>query len=457
MNKKELWQAVLAELQLSLSKANFSAWFSNTRVLSLKKLDQKRQLVEIGVSNPYVKNTIELRYQGQIKEILDRLTKLENELGLTIKAEKQKISDSGPLFKIDFAKEEKRALQKAIESSRLRPDFTFDTFAVSSSNDMAHAAACAVANDPGKKYHLLFLYGGVGVGKTHLTHAVGHQILAKNPHARVVYCTSEEFTNEIVEAIQRRSTSKFRQKYRSAKALLIDDIQFIGGKETIQEEFFHTFNAIHAEGGQIVLTSDHLPHEIKGLEGRLRSRFEGGLTIDVQEPNFELRTAILLIKANQRGIKLPIDVAKMVASNIKSTRRLEGFLTRLVSEGETRKKSISLELCQTILERTSPLPVVSKRLLKPNEILDLVARYFELKISELKGPKRSKPIVVPRQIAMYLIRTELEDYPLMEIGRLFGGRDHTTVMHSVDKIKNLLPGSEELRSKVDNLKKRLYG
>lgn len=457
MEKKDLWQAVLAELQLSVSQANFSAWLAQTKIIKIKKIAKERQLAEVAVNNPYIKDTIEARYQGQIKEILDRITRLKNEVKLIVRADQNKVQtkEAGPLFKIDFQKEKQKAYQRAVQARRLRPDFTFETFAVSSSNEMAHAAACSVAKSPGKTYNLLYLYGGVGVGKTHLTQAIGNKILENNPDAKVVYCTSEEFTNEIVQAIRTKTTHKFRQKYRSAKALLIDDIQFIAGKETVQEEFFHTFNALHVEGGQIVLTSDQMPHEIEGLEDRLRSRFEGGLTIDVQEPNFELRTAILLIKAKQRGKTLPMDAAQIIASNITSTRRLEGFLTRLISESEAKKEIITPEFCQSLLKGVSKKPLKTKPHIKPREILEVVAVHFNLKTAQLKSPSRSKPIVVPRQIAMYLIRKELK-FPLMEIGRLFGGRDHTTVMHAVNKIAGLLGISETVRLDVTALKKKLF-
>jgi len=455
MKKKELWQAVLAELQLSLSPANFSAWFSQTTVAAIEKEGDK-QIIRLEVANPYVKNTIESRYQKKIKKTLDRLTKKENQLKIIIRPKKNtSLENSGPLFRFDYKKEKKQALKKALAGCRLRPGFTFENFAVSSPNEMAYAAAQAVAKRPGRAYNLLFLYGGVGVGKTHLTQAIGHEILKKNPYASIVYCTSEEFTNEIVEAIQAKSTQKFRKKYRSAKALLIDDVQFIGGKETIQEEFFHTFNTIQAEGGQVVLTSDCLPSEIKGLEARLRSRFEGGLTIDVQEPNFELRTAILLIKSKQQGIPLPMDVAQLIANQIKSTRRLEGFLIRLITESKTRKKPINPEMCRLLLEEVAGSVAEVKKTVKPKEIVQAVASYFNLRVSQLKGSRRTKTIVVPRQIAMYLIRKELKT-PLMEIGALFGGRDHTTVMHSVEKITNLVSVSEELRFDVSSLKKRVY-
>lgn len=460
MNKKDLWQTVLAELQLSLSKAIFSAWFAQTKILSIKKINKKRQIIEIAVVNPFAKNTIEERYLGQVKEILDRITGLKNELKFKIRpeVENQQIQTdkpTGPLFSIDYEKEKRRELKKAIERTGLRPDFTFKNFAVSSTNEVGYAAAQAVTKDPGKAYHLLFLYGGVGVGKTHLMQAMGHHNLEQEPKTVIVYSTAEEFTNEIIHAIRTKSTSLFQKKYRSAKVLFIDDVQFIGGKERVQEEFFHTFNTIHRSGGQIVLTSDKLPDQIEGLEDRLRSRFEGGLTIDIQQPNFELRTAILLIKSRQWGKALPMDVAQLIAANIKSTRKLEGFLIRLITESETKKQPIVPKMAQSLLGKVVSKKATKKRLPKPKEVVDTVAAYFNLKVGQIKGPRRSKPIVFPRQIAMYLLKTEL-DISLVKVGEIFGGRDHTTVMHSVDKISKEILISEELRLDLEALKKRLY-
>lgn len=461
MNKKDLWQAVLTELQLTLSKAIFSAWFAKTKILTIKKIGKKRQIIEVAVANPFAKNTIEERYLGQVKEILDRITSFKNELKFVVKPEAVNHQTptprpTGPLFSLDYDKEKKVMIKKAIEKVGLRPDFTFESFAVSSTNEVAYAAAQAVAKKPGKAYHLLFLYGGVGVGKTHLMQAIGHRILEQKPKTQIIYSTAEEFTNEIIHAIRTKSTSLFQKKYRSAKILLIDDVQFIGGKERVQEEFFHTFNTIHRAGGQIVLTSDKLPDEIEGLENRLRSRFEGGLTIDIQQPNFELRTAILLIKAKQWGKALPMDVAQLIASNIKSTRKLEGFLVRLITESETKKQPITPSMAQNLLGKVTNKKTIRKRLPKPKEILNTVASYFNLKVSQLRGPRRIKTIVVPRQIAMYLLRTELR-IPLVKVGEIFGGRDHTTVMHSVEKIKKEVLISEALRLDLEALKKRLYG
>lgn len=457
MDKKTLWPTILENLKLSLSSANFATWFSQTFITQVKKINKDRQIVEIGCPSSFVRDTIENRYYGQIKEALDRATKKKCDLVFVVKQTKQQKErtikrQKEPLFeKI----KQKPKVSQTLSKAGLQPDFNFDAFAVSSTNQMAHAAATAVAKSPGKAYNPLFLYGGVGVGKTHLAQAIAIAILSRNPRARVIYCMSEEFTNEIVNAIRAKTTKEFKDKYRSARILLIDDIQFIAGKTAVQEEFFHTFNAVWRAGGQIVLTSDRRPDEINQLEDRLRSRFEGGLTIDIQQPNFELRTAILLIKAQQRKVKLPMDVAQLIAGNITSTRRLEGFLIRLLSEAETKNEPITPELASALLGQTNQV-TIPRRLVKPREMLKAVARHFNLKPSQLTGPQRSKPIVVPRQILMYLLRTELK-LPLMDIGQLLGNRDHTTIMHGVGKITKILPGSEDLRVDIAGIKQKVYG
>ena len=457
MDKNKVWKTVLENLKLNLSPANFATWFPQTFIVRFKKVDQGRQITEIGCSSTFIGNTIENRYYGLIKDALDQATGKKNDLVFVVKQLKGKETKKeprgeAPLFE---KKEEAAEIRTALERVGLRPDFNFDTFAVSPTNQMAHAAATAVAQSPGKAYNPLFLYGGVGVGKTHMMQAVGIVILAKNPRAQLIYCMGEEFTNEIIDAIREKRTKEFKKKYRSARVLMIDDIQFIAGKMAVQEEFFHTFNAVWRAGGQIVLTSDRRPDEISKLEDRLRSRFEGGLTIDIQSPDFELRTAILLIKAQQREVKLPMDVAQLIASNITSTRRLEGFLTRLITESKTKNELLTPELARALLGQTNEVTIPG-HIVKPKEILRTVASYYNLKINQLTGPKRDKPIVVPRQILMYLLRNEL-NVPLMEIGRLLGDRDHTTIMHGVEKITNQLPTSEDLRVDIARIKKELYG
>lgn len=455
MDKKKVWKTVLENLKINLSAASFATWFPQTFIIRFRSVDKKRQITEIGCPSNFVQTTIETRYYSLIKEGLDQATDKKNDLVFVVKQLKTKqAKERGkePLFKV---KEKAIKTENFIQKAGLRTDFTFETFAVSSTNQMAYAAATAVAKTPGKAYNPLFLYGGVGVGKTHLMQAIGATILNQTPKTAIIYCTGEDFTNEIIDAIQTKATREFKKKYRSAKILLIDDIQFIAGKTAVQEEFFHTFNAILRVGGQIVLTSDRKPDEINQLQDRLRSRFEGGLTIDIQEPNFELRTAIILIKAQQKGIDLSMDVAQLIASNITSTRRLEGFLTRLLSEAKLKREPVTPNLASALLGHTNG-PSLPKKMVKPREIMTSVASYFNLKLSDLTGSRRMKSIVVPRQILMYLLRIELK-VPLMEIGRLLGGRDHTTIMHGVDKITKLLPESEDLRVDIAGIKQKLYG
>jgi len=458
MNKEKIWQTVLENLKITLSPASFNTWFPKTFIVRIKPLSEERQIIEIGCPNPFVSQTVENRYYGLIKESLDQITGKKNDLVFVVKQnphqtkQDNKKEKKEPLFE---SQEERPEVFEAINQAGLRADFNFDNFAVSSTNQMAYAAAQAVAKTPGKAYNPLFLYGGVGVGKTHLMQAIGNAILVKNPRTKLVYCTGEEFTNEIVEAIRRKTTDEFKKKYRTVKVLLVDDIQFIAGREKVQEEFFHTFNSLWRVGGQIVLTSDKPPSEIKKLEARLRSRFEGGLIVDIQPPDFELRTAILLIKAQQRGINLSIELAKLIAGNITSTRGLEGFLSKIINETQVKNLPLNAEVITALLgninENEAP-----RRLVKPKEIISAVAAHFNIKVSELLGARRLKQVALARQILMYLLRTDLK-LPLMEVGRLLGGRDHTTVIHGVEKITKLLPVSEDLRVDIAGIKKRLYG
>lgn len=442
MNEKKIWQSVLAEIKLQVSEPAFLTFFRKTKLISLEG-----KIAKISCPNPMVINMIEKRYYSLLKSLVDKYLKKSVVFEFFVEKKKAK-KEIGPLFSY-----QKTVSLPSQERVFLRPDFTFETLAVSSLNQMAYAAATAVAESPGKAYNPLFLYGGVGVGKTHLMQAIGHKLLAKGK--RMIYCMGEEFTNEIVDAIKTKTTKAFKQKYRSTRVLLIDDIQFIAGKNTVQEEFFHTFNAVLTAGGQIVLTSDQPPQEISRLEERLRSRFEAGLIIDVPPPDFELRCAILLIKASQRGIELPMEAAQLIAGNINSVRALEGFLIRLSAEAKIKNKPIGIELIEKILGKTKEKRETKKRVL-PQEVINKVASYFNLKISQLKGKRRDKNIALPRQVLMYLLRNENE-LPLMEIGHLLGNRDHTTVLHGVKKITNLLSENESLRGDVLGIKEKLWG
>lgn len=407
----------------------------------------------------YARDTIRNHYLKKVRSCLNRITGKENRVELIIKSLPVGVAtESGPLFEIQKAldKERETSVREAFQRARIRLEFSFESFAVSPTNEVAYAAATAVAKNPGRAYNPLFLYGGVGVGKTHLMQAIAQEIIKKNPATALIYCMGEEFTNEIIEAIRNKRTGAFKKYYRSSEVLLIDDVQFIAGKNTVQEEFFHTFNAVQRNGGQIVLISDRPPHEIQLLEDRLRSRFEGGLTIDIQEPNFELRTAILLIKSQQLNSAIPMDVAQLVAANITSTRKLEGFLARLVAEAKLRQQSITMEMAQSLLGTPTERPTEAKPIVRPKEIVEVVAQHFNLKQGQIRGTARIRPILLPRQLAMYLLRQEL-NLPFVEIGQMFGGKDHSTVMHSVRKMSHLLSESEELRLELSSIRKKLYG
>lgn len=335
----------------------------------------------------------------------------------------------------------------------LRPDYTFETFAVSGTNEMAHAAATAVSNKPGTAYNPLFLYGGVGVGKTHLMHAIGNNILKNNPDTKIFYCTGEEFTNDIVSAIQNKKALKFKEKYRSVQVLLIDDIQFIAGKNAVQEEFFHTFNALLKNAFQIVLTSDRPPHEINLLEDRLRSRFEAGLMIDIQQPTFELRTAILLIKASAHNLLIPMDIAQLIASKVDSARKIEGIVTSIKSEVELKHREINVELVEEILKTEISL---KKKTLKvhPNDVLRAVANHYHLKQAAIKGQRRTQELVNARHVAMFLLKEELH-MSFVEIGRWFSNRDHTSAMHAYRKVEQGLTQDELLQRDISALRMSL--
>jgi chromosomal replication initiator protein len=460
MDLDSVWPAVLADLEISLSPGNYATWIRPLQALSLKKIDREKQLLTLGCPSVFHKHQLSERYLGQIQTAAEKLLTGKCEVALEIhqkptapKTTATPLSDD--LFSIDQEQVNRDAYQQAVAKCGLNPGMTFANFAVSSSNEVAHAAAKTAASKPGEIYHLIFIYGGVGVGKTHLMQAVGHQILTKNPHTPVVFCTGEQFTNEIIEAIKNKTTPAFRQRYRQARVLLLDDVQFIAGKQGIQEEFFHTFNAINQSGGQVVLTSDRQPGEIEGLEPRLLSRFEAGLSVDIQAPGFELRTAILLIKAQQKHIELPMRVAQAIAANIESTRKLEGILMRINSEISTRKEPITEELVMALLNKINGEAMTMKARVSPKQVVSQVADYYQLKTSDIYGESRIKNLALARQVVMYLLRKEVQ-LPLKEVGRFLGGRDHSTVIHGEGKIARLLPQSERLRLDVTAIRKKLY-
>ncbi len=361
-----------------------------------------------------------------------------------------------PEDRVNFAPSPKKdtAAYTSTQNVNLNPKYTFDTFVVGSNNKMAHAACLAVAESPAEVYNPLFIYGGVGLGKTHLMHSIANFILKNDPSTRVMYVTSEKFTNELIDSIRNKTTTDFRDKYRNNDILLIDDIQFIQGKESTVEEFFHTFNTLHEAKKQIIISSDRSPKDLVNLEDRLVSRFEWGLTVDIQAPDYETRMAILRKKEELEGYNIDNEVIKYIANNIKSNiRELEGALTKIVALSKLdNKRTIDISLAEEALkDMISP---DQAREITPEVIISIVADHFGLKAEDLASSKRNKEIVYPRQIAMYLCR-EMTTVPLSLIGKCMGGRDHTTIIHGIDKVKDALDSDETLRSTVDILKKKI--
>lgn len=458
---KKLWKDALNVIQISLSKGSFSTWFSNTFIASIEEIGGDRLRVEIGCPSSFIAAGIEKRYFGLVQDALQDVTSKKCDVSFVVKLipRTSKNPQDSPLFSDQVNNEEEQisgSFERVLKKSRIRPGFTFENFAVSNTNQMAHAAAEAVANNPGGAYNPLFLYGGVGVGKTHLMLAVAHKLLGEDESFPVLYCMGEEFTSEIVEAIRTKSTQTFKNRYRSLKLLMVDDVQFIAGKNTVQEEFFHTFNTIQREGGQVILTSDRPPSEIQKLEERLRNRFEAGLIIDISPPDFELLSAIALIKGRERGVELPMDIAQTIASNIESPRKIEGFITRLFTETQGFKEPITSDLVLRILGKTNTEATAYKKAVLPQDVVNAVSNYYSVGKRALLGESRTRPIAEPRQILMYLLRIEL-GLPLQEVGRLVGGRDHTTVMHAVNKISSLLSTNDNLRSDLLGIKQQVSG
>ena len=450
LDKKTLWADVLASIRVSVSPAIFSTWFSQTHLASLTRM-KERFVTEIGCNSAFIKNTIEARYFGLIQDTLTKSLNTPCDLSFIVKANPIRTSPdqetATPLF--TKSKNETENFLNTLSRAKIRPGYSFENFAVSSANQMAHAAAEAVAQHPGTAYNPLFIWGGVGVGKTHLMLAVGSAAIKKNPDLKVLACTGESFTNDIIEGIRNKTTPTFRNKYRKLNLLLIDDIQFIAGKDTAQEEFFHTFNAVTFSGGQIILTSDRPPSEIAKFEERLKSRFEAGLIVDIAPPDFELRCAITQIKAQERGLPLAMEQAQMIAANLDSARKIEGALIKLMTLIGPKRAEITNEQIESILGKGIETngKVVKK---SPAEITEAICQYYRIGKRSLLGDSRTRPLARPRQVLMYLLRTEL-GLPLEETGRLVG-RDHTTVMHAVEKITQLAMTDVQIREDISKLK-----
>jgi len=364
-----------------------------------------------------------------------------NKLRLEIVITPKKKRKEEPLFKFE------PSIEDVFSKARLINSFRFDNFAVSSSNQVAYAASQAVSKTPSEAYNPLFLYGGVGVGKTHLAQAVARKILETSPEKKVLFCPGDLFMNELIESIREKNTPRFRRKYRALDLLIVDDIQFISGKNTVQEEFFHTFNTIVSSGGQIILTSDRSPKEIKNLQDRLRSRFSGGLTVDIQAPDFELRTAILLIKAREKNIQIDIDLAKIISDQINDLRELEGTLLSIYARALTKDGKITIGIVESHFSHEKDNGV---RKFGPSDVIRSVCSYYNIKLSHIKGPGRSERVAVPRQVAMFLLRKEL-GLKYEEIAYILKRKDHTTIMYGVEKINSVLIKDSVFKQEVDRI------
>jgi chromosomal replication initiator protein len=448
MNAEQAWQAALGQLQMDLSKAAFDTWVRSAEFISFEE-----GTFTIGVQNAYARDWLESRLSSTVNRILTGVMNRPATVRFAVGRREtiQPVVEESPAAQAAPAVRIPAELAARAGSAPVNPRYTFETFIVGSSNRMAHAASIAVAENPARAYNPLFLYGGVGLGKTHLLHAIGNQCGRQG--LQVLYVSSEEFTNDLVTAILKHNTEAFREKYRLIDVLLIDDIQFIAGKESTQEEFFHTFNTLHGQDKQIVMSSDRPPKAMVTLEERLRSRFEWGLTVDIQPPDLETRIAILRSKAEKAGRHVSPEILETIARLVQSNiRELEGALNRVLAFGELSGLPLSPQVVSSALADLLP----QRHEINTDQVVSLVARTFGLTPERLKGRDRSQEVALPRQVAMYLMREEA-NISLPQIGEALGGRDHTTVMYACEKVADLLERDDRLRRQVVNLRDQLYG
>jgi chromosomal replication initiator protein len=444
MNSEQAWHSVLAQLQMEMPRASFDTWVRDTRPLSYEN-----GILTVGVRNAYARDWLESRLAGTVSRMLIEILNSNVSVNFVVTQ-----TDEGDLHadsELVSPSIEVSAPESKPRHITLNPRYTFDTYVVGSGNRLAHAACQAVAEKPARAYNPLFLYGGVGLGKTHLLHAIGNACYANG--LSVLYVSSEEFTNDMINAIRTHTTQAFREKYRSADVLLVDDIQFIAGKESTQEEFFHTFNTLHGQDKQIIVSSDRPPKSLMTLEERLRSRFEWGLTADIQAPDFETRIAILRSKADRTGRHISDEILESVAKQVQSNiRELEGALNRIIAFADLSGSALTPNLVEVALADLLP----SRSDLEPAKIVTQVADYYKLSIEKLLGRDRTKEVAHPRQIAMYLLREEAKiSFP--QIGEALGGRDHSTVMSAIDKVKDQYKnGDGRVRKDIDFLRHQLY-
>lgn len=452
--KSALWQTVLGEIELSVSRASFVTWFKNTELI-----EHEGGSVIIGVPNVFAKQQFEVKFNDQIIQTLRKNGVEVQTISYAINsaAKRPRPTIDKPLVAAPLATDAvvTQSVSPSMQHgnpSGLNPKYTFETYIVGSSNELAYSACMAVARDPGTKYNPLFLYGGVGLGKTHLIQAVGNEVARNNPGARILYISSETFVNEFLDHIRFKKKG-FADRYRNTDVLIVDDMQFIAGKEKTQEEFFHTFNALHQANKQIIISSDKPPKAIPTLEERLRSRFEWGMAIDIQSPDFETRCAILQTKANQTGTNLPRDTVEYIANNVQTNiRELEGALNQLLALCEMRGMEPDLATAQGLLGNVR---ASRPHHLTARTVIEKTAKHFQLEPTDICSPKRDKHIVVPRQIAMYLLRSELHlSFP--KIASELGRKDHTTAIHSVEKIEKALKLDYIVRQQITEIRDKLY-
>lgn len=468
MKTDQLWKAALGQLELRVSQGNFLTWFRNTKIK-----ERKEKTVVIETDNPFAYEWLSKKYRPIILDVLKEIDSSVAQVEFSVPSQGHNRRASRKNLRIIAQKQPSEPTQPAavptpalvspafkssFTSHRsiipFNPKHTFDNFVVGPSNEVAHAACRAVVDNPGHAYNPLFIYGGVGLGKTHLLQAVGNALLAKNPNFRIMYVASERFMTEFVDALRHKKMHEFKKTYRSVDMFIIDDVQFVAGKDRIQEELFHTFNTLHSENKQVILSSDRPPGAISALQERLSSRLGAGMVVDIKKPDYETRLAILQEKISRRGVEVDAEALSFIAKNIQSNvRELEGALNRVIGHSEVHNEKITVEFVKQVLHDL--LEQSQKKTINTREIIDAVSSYYNLPPEEICGQRRNKEIVRPRQIAMYLLRKE-SGMSFPSIGDYFGGRDHTTAMHACEKIEKLLEHDEELSQEINFLKERLY-
>lgn len=446
MNPEQAWQATLGQLQTEMSKAAFDTWVRSAEMVSYED-----RTFTVGVQNAYARDWLDKRLNTKVTNILSGIMEAPQQLQFVVwhKDYNQPQEPEPEPAPVEIKTAPLPSTFNA--GSAINGKYTFDNFVVGSSNRLAHAACMAVAESPAQAYNPLFLYGGVGLGKTHLLHAIGNECRRKG--LQVLYVSSEEFTNDLINAIRTHTTAAFRDRYRRMDVLLIDDIQFIAGKESTQEEFFHTFNTLHGQDKQIVMSSDRPPKAMVTLEERLRSRFEWGLTADIQPPDLETRIAILRSKAERSNHQVPGDILEMIARQIQSNiRELEGALTRVIAYADLRNQPLTPDLADIALADLIP----QRSVIQPDKVMGLVADSFGIDPERLTSRDRSRDVALPRQVVMYLLRVEA-NVSLPQIGEALGGRDHTTVMYACEKVADMMERDDHLRRKIIQIREKLYG